>query len=267
MATATILDKILQHKAGEVAAAKARISQKDLEGNFAAATKVRPFQSAMRQRIQQKQPAVVAEIKKASPSKGLIRAQFNPAAHAADYASHGATCLSVLTDEHFFQGSNAYLQEARSACALPVLRKDFMIDNYQIAESKALGADCVLLIVAALDQGLLQDMAAYARGIGLDVLVEVHNQAELQQALVLPTDLIGINNRNLHTFATSLQTTLDLVGEIPQGKLVITESGIHTSKDVKTMLERGVYGFLIGEACMAAEHPGKKLQQLVFNED
>ena len=264
MTTATILDKILQHKASEVAAAKSRMSQKDLENYFAAAGEVRPFQGAMRQRIQRKQAAVIAEIKKASPSKGLIRAHFDPALHAADYASHGAACLSVLTDVHFFQGSNAYLQQARSACKLPVLRKDFMIENYQIAESRALGADCVLLIVAALEQGLMEDMAAYARSIGIDVLVEVHDQAELERALVLPTDLIGINNRNLHTFETSLQTTLNLVGEIPAGKLVITESGIHTPADVKTMLARGVYGFLIGEACMAAELPGQKLQQLVF---
>lgn len=267
MATATILNKILQHKAAEVAAAKSRVSQKDLENSIAAAGPVRPFQAALRQLIQQKQPAVIAEIKKASPSKGLIRADFNPAEHAADYASHGATCLSVLTDKHFFQGSNLYLQQARSACKLPVLRKDFMIENYQIAESRALGADCVLLIVAALEQGLLEDMAAYARSIGLDVLAEVHDYPELQRALVLPTDLIGINNRNLHTFETSLQTTLNLVGEIPEGKLVITESGIHTPADVKTMQERGVHGFLIGEACMAAEHPGQKLRQLVFNED
>ncbi len=264
MATATILNKILQHKAGEVAAAKSRISQKDLESNFAAAGEVRPFQNTMRQRIQQKQAAVIAEIKKASPSKGLIRADFHPAAHAADYALHGAACLSVLTDEHFFQGSNAFLQRARAACTLPVLRKDFMIENYQIAEARAIGADCVLLIVAALEQEQMEDMADYARSIGLDVLVEVHDYAELQRALVLPTDLIGINNRNLHTFATSLQTTLNLIEQIPEGKLVITESGIHTAADVKTMLERGVYGFLIGEACMAAEHPGQKLQQLVF---
>lgn len=264
MATATILDKILKHKAGEVAAAKKRISLQELESSFATAEAVRPFQAAMRQRIQQRQAAVIAEIKKASPSKGLIRAQFNPAEHAVDYAAHGATCLSILTDENFFQGSNAYMQQARAACALPVLRKDFMLENYQIAESRALGADCILLIVAALDQSSLQEMAAYARAIGLDVLVEVHNLAELQLALTLPTDMIGINNRNLHTFATTLQTTLDLVAEIPQDKLVITESGIHTASDVQMMQERGVYGFLIGEACMAAEHPGAKLQALVF---
>lgn len=266
MATATILDKILQHKAGEVAAAKKRISLHELETSFSAANEMRPFQEAMRHRIQQQQPAVIAEIKKASPSKGLIRAQFNPAEHAADYATHGATCLSILTDENFFQGSNAYMQQARAACTLPVLRKDFMIENYQIAESRALGADCILLIVAALEQSRLEEMAVYARAIGLDVLVEVHNHAELQLALALPTDMIGINNRDLHTFATTLQTTLDLVAEIPEGKLVITESGIHAASDVQTMLARGVYGFLIGEACMAAEHPGAKLQALVFNQ-
>ena len=263
MATATVLDKILQHKAGEVAAAKARISQTELESRIEDALAVRPFQAALRHRIQLQQAAVIAEIKKASPSKGVIRAQFDPAVHAADYAAHGATCLSILTDERFFQGSNAYLQQARAACALPVLRKDFMIENYQIAETRVLGADCILLIVAALDQSQLEDMAAYAIAIGLDVLVEVHNHAELQLALALPTDMIGINNRNLHTFATTLQTTFDLAGEIPQDKLIITESGIHTAADVQAMLERGIYGFLIGEACMAAEQPGEMLKQLL----
>jgi indole-3-glycerol phosphate synthase len=265
LATATILDNILQHKAGEVAAAKVSISQSALENRFPTLEQRRPFQQALRQRIEQKQPAVIAEIKKASPSKGLIRAQFDPAAHAQDYAEHGATCLSILTDEKFFQGSNAYLQQARAACSLPVLRKDFMIDAYQIAESRVLGADCILLIVAALEQAQLEDLAAYANDIDIDILVEVHNQAELERALELPTDLIGINNRNLHTFETSLATTLDLIGLIPQDKLIITESGIHTAADVHRMLERGVYGFLIGEACMAAEHPGEKLRQLVFS--
>lgn len=264
MASGTILDKILAHKADEVAAAKNTISQAELERQFPDPGDKRQFQSALREVITRQQPAVIAEIKKASPSKGLIRADFEPARHARDYAAGGATCLSVLTDVQFFQGSNAYLQEARAACELPVLRKDFMIDNYQIAQSKVLGADCILLIVAALEQGQLEDMAAYAKSIDMDVLVEVHDQAELERALILPTDLIGINNRNLHNFETTLQTTFDLVANIPAEKLVITESGIHTTDDVQAMLSRGVYGFLIGEACMRADDPGVMLRNLVF---
>lgn len=264
MASATILDNILAHKAEEVAAAKKAVSQSDLENQFPDPADKRQFQEALRRVIGKQQPAVIAEIKKASPSKGLIRADFNPALHARQYAAGGATCLSVLTDVQFFQGSNGYLQEARAACELPVLRKDFMIDTYQIAESKVLGADCILLIVAALEQAHLEDLAAYAQAIDMDVLVEVHDQAELQRALTLPTDLVGINNRNLHNFETALQTTYDLLATMPAGKLVITESGIHTLDDVQSMLARGVYGFLIGEACMRAQDPGTKLKELVF---
>ena len=264
MATTTILDKILEHKAGEVAAARARVSLNELEQRFPAPDDKREFQVALRKQIQQRTPAVIAEIKKASPSRGLIRADFNPAVHARDYAENGAVCLSILTDENFFQGNDDYLQQARAACNLPVLRKDFMIDVYQIAESKALGADCILLIVAALEQGLMEEMASYASSIGLDILVEVHNHEELLRALELPTELIGINNRNLHTFETSLDITKELVKNIPAGKLVITESGIHSPADVQSMLASGVYGFLIGEACMRADRPGEKLRELIF---
>lgn len=259
----TILETILDHKATEVAAAKRRISQSELEQQFGALAKRRQFQTAMRETILRKQPAVIAEIKKASPSKGLIRADFNPAAHAKDYAVNGATCLSILTDQKFFQGSNDFLQQAKAACELPVLRKDFMIDSYQIAESKALGADCILLIVAAMDQQQLEELAAYANAIDIDVLVEIHNRDELERALQLSTDLIGINNRNLHTFETALQTTLDLLPHIPSGKLLITESGIDSVEDIQKMKAAGVYGFLIGEACMRAEHPGARLKQLI----
>jgi len=259
----TILETILQHKAQEVAAARSRTSQSELEQQFAGLDPRRGFQAAMRETILSKQPAVIAEIKKASPSKGLIRADFNPAVHASDYANNGATCLSILTDEKFFQGSNAFLQQAKAACQLPVLRKDFMIDTYQIAESKALGADCILLIVAAMDQGKLEELAAYASAVDIDILVEVHNREELERALTLPTELIGINNRNLHNFETSLQTTLELVPHIPRDKLVITESGIHTTDDMRKMQDSGVYGFLIGEACMRADNPGVALRSLI----
>lgn len=259
----TILETILDHKATEVAAAKRRISQRELEQQFGDLAERRQFQAAMRETILRKQPAVIAEIKKASPSKGLIRADFDPAAHAQDYAINGATCLSILTDQKFFQGSNDFLQQAKAACELPVLRKDFMIDTYQIAESKALGADCILLIVAAMEQQQLEELAAYANTIDLDVLVEIHNRDELERALRLSTDLIGINNRNLHTFETALQTTLDLLPHIPSDKLLITESGIDSVEDIQKMKAAGVYGFLIGEACMRAEHPGARLKQLI----
>ncbi len=216
----------------------------------------------MRARIAESKSAVIAEIKKASPSKGLIRQDFDPARHAADYAEHGATCLSVLTDEKYFQGADAFLQQARAACKLPVIRKDFMIDPYQIAESRALGADCVLLIVAALDASQLRELAVYARELSLDVLVEVHNNAELEIALELDTDLIGINNRDLHTFTTSLQTSIDLVAGLSDHRLAITESGIHSPEDVALMHRNGIFGFLIGESLMRSEQPGAKLREL-----
>ena len=258
----TILEQILETKAAELAIAKRQRSLSKLDVAISQAPPVRGFSAAMRARIAESKSAVIAEIKKASPSKGLIRQDFDPARHAVDYAEHGATCLSVLTDEKYFQGSDAFLQQARAACKLPVIRKDFMIDPYQIAESRALGADCVLLIVAALDASQLRELAVYAGELSLDVLVEVHNNAELEIALELDTDLIGINNRDLHTFTTSLQTSIDLAAGLSDDRLVITESGIHSPEDVALMHRNGIYGFLIGESLMRSEQPGAKLREL-----
>ena len=258
----TILEQILESKVAEVASAKQNLSLSELEVVISHAEPVRGFSAAMRARITRGKSAVIAEIKKASPSKGLIRQDFDPARHAADYAEHGATCLSVLTDEKYFQGANAFLQDARAACKLPVIRKDFMVDPYQIAESRALGADCVLLIVAALDPSQLQELAVYAGELSLDVLVEVHNEAELKIALELDTDLIGINNRDLHTFTTSLQTSIDLAAELSDDRLVITESGINSLEDVALMHRNGIFGFLIGESLMRSKQPGAKLREL-----
>ncbi|HBW83848.1 MAG TPA: indole-3-glycerol phosphate synthase TrpC [Gammaproteobacteria bacterium] len=258
----TILEQILETKVAEVASAKQNLSLSELEVVISHAEPVRGFSAAMRARITRGKSAVIAEIKKASPSKGLIRQDFDPARHAADYAEHGATCLSVLTDEKYFQGANAFLQDARAACKLPVIRKDFMVDPYQIAESRALGADCVLLIVAALDPSQLQELAVYAGELSLDVLVEVHNEAELKIALELDTDLIGINNRDLHTFTTSLQTSIDLAAELSDDRLVITESGINSLEDVALMHRNGIFGFLIGESLMRSKQPGAKLREL-----
>jgi len=264
LSKATILEQIIANKQLEVAAAKATVSQCELEAKFPSIDQARSFSEAMRERVQSGQVAVIAEIKKASPSKGLIREDFQPAQHAIDYEANGASCLSVLTDNKFFKGSNDYLLQARAACGLPVLRKDFMIDTYQIAESKALGADCILLIVAALQPSQLVELANYANEIDIDILVEVHNQSELEQALRLNTDLIGVNNRNLHNFETSLQTTLDLVAQVPANKVLITESGIHSADDVKRMTDAGVFGFLVGESFMRAPSPGAKLKELMF---
>ena len=258
----TILEQILETKAAELAIAKRQRSLSKLDVAISQAPPVRGFSAAMRARIVESKSAVIAEIKKASPSKGLIRQDFDPARHAVDYAEHGATCLSVLTDEKYFQGADAFLQQARAACKLPVIRKDFMIDPYQIAESRALGADCVLLIVAALDASQLRELAVYAGELSLDVLVEVHNNAELEIALELDTDLIGINNRDLHTFTTSLQTSIDLAAGLSDDRLVITESGIHSPEDVALMHRNGIYGFLIGESLMRSEQPGAKLREL-----
>lgn len=261
----TILDKILERKREEIAERKAAVSLAELELRAAQAEPVRGFTSALARQIAHKRPAVIAEIKKASPSKGLIRKNFDPAAIAASYAEYGATCLSVLTDEDFFQGHDSFLQDARQACSLPVIRKDFMLDPYQIVESRALGADCVLLIVAALSASQLNELAATARETGLDYLVEVHNQAELELALELKPELVGINNRDLHTFKTSLNVTYQLLDAIPDGTLVVTESGILAREDVEEMVSHGVYGFLVGESFMRAADPGLKLQELFFN--
>ncbi|MDY6982459.1 MAG: indole-3-glycerol phosphate synthase TrpC [Pseudomonadota bacterium] len=261
----TILDKILARKREEIAERKAKVSQAALEATCKTMEPCRGFVAALQKQIAHKRPAVIAEIKKASPSKGLIRKNFNPAAIAESYAGHGATCLSVLTDVDFFQGSDAFLQEARAACQLPVIRKDFMIDPYQIAESRVLGADCILLIVAALEREQLRELNDAAVACGLDVLIEVHNKAELDIALDLKPALVGINNRDLHTFKTSLNVTYDLLGDIPAGTAVVTESGILAREDVLDMQKHGVYGFLVGESFMRAVDPGAKLQELFFH--
>ena len=265
MNQATILKKILDRKAEEVAERQAKTSLADLEKQTRTADKCRGFTHALTERISHKRPAVIAEIKKASPSKGLIREHFEPAAIAESYAENGAACLSVLTDKDFFQGDEEYLRQARDACRLPVIRKDFMIDPWQVAESRAIGADCILLIVAALEPARMQELAASAREYGMDFLVEVHNRKELDQALLLDADLIGINNRDLHTFKTSLTVTYELLPHVPDGAAVITESGIHIREDVEEMLDHGVYGFLVGESFMRAQEPGEKLKELFFN--
>jgi indole-3-glycerol phosphate synthase len=222
----------------------------------------RDFVAALQHKLKAGQSAVIAEIKKASPSKGVLRQDFQPALIAKSYAQHGAACLSVLTDEQFFQGHSTYLQHAKAACTLPVLRKDFMIDTYQLYQAKYWGADCILLIVAALDQAQLRDFTALAQQLNLAVLIEVHDGKELDRALQLNTPLIGINNRNLRTFDVSLNTTLDLLSEIPHDKIVITESGILTHQDVRRMREHQVHSFLVGEAFMRAEDPGQALSSL-----
>ncbi|MGR9054272.1 MAG: indole-3-glycerol phosphate synthase TrpC, partial [Gammaproteobacteria bacterium] len=220
------------------------------------------FYRALQAKASALKPAIIAEIKKASPSQGVIREDFKPVDIALDYAMNGAACLSVLTDKDYFQGAEVYLQMVRQRCPLPVLRKDFMIDPYQIHEARALGADCILLIVAALADAQMQELAETASTLGMDVLVEVHDADELERALTLDTPLIGINNRNLRTFETTLDTTLKLSRNIPSERLIVTESGIHTSENVRTMLDNGIYTFLVGEAFMRAESPGRKMREL-----
>ncbi|QDQ25324.1 indole-3-glycerol phosphate synthase TrpC [Chitinimonas arctica] len=259
-----ILQKILATKAEEVAAAKQLKSLAAVRAEAEADRATRDFVGALRDKYLAGQAAVIAEIKKASPSKGVIRADFQPAAIAADYAEHGAACLSVLTDQPYFQGHADYLRAARAACAIPVLRKDFMVDAYQIYEARAMGADCILLIVAALETSQMLEMEAQARELGMAVLVESHDAAELEQAMRLATPLIGINNRNLRSFEVNLQTTLDLLERIPADRIVITESGIVNAADVELMLEHEVYAFLVGETFMREPSPGKALAGL-FN--
>ncbi|KNH21086.1 indole-3-glycerol-phosphate synthase [Pseudomonas syringae] len=267
MSLPTVLENILARKVQEVAERSARVSLAELENLAKAADAPRGFAKALIDQAKTKQPAVIAEIKKASPSKGVIRENFVPADIARSYEKGGATCLSVLTDIDYFQGADAYLQQARAACKLPVIRKDFMIDPYQIVESRALGADCVLLIVSALDDVKMAELAAVAKSVGLDVLVEVHDGDELERALkTLDTPLVGVNNRNLHTFDVNLETTLDLLPRIPRDRLVITESGILNRADVELMEISDVYAFLVGEAFMRAESPGTELQRLFFPE-
>ncbi len=262
--TPDILKKILARKQEEVAAAAAQVDLQTLRDWAQAASPPRGFVAALRQRIETGDAAVIAEIKKASPSKGVLREHFEPAAIAASYERGGAACLSVLTDHDFFQGAPEYLRQARAACSLPVLRKDFMIDLYQVHEARAMGADCILLIAAALDDGLMAELAASAQALGMDVLVEVHDVEELQRALRLSLPVIGINNRNLRTFETTLSTTFDMLEQIPQDCLVVTESGILEVDDVALMRRHGVHAFLVGEAFMKAQDPGAKLQQLFF---
>jgi len=267
MSVPTVLEKILARKAEEVAERRARVSLAELEEQAKVADAPRGFANALIKQAKEKQPAVIAEIKKASPSKGVIREVFIPEDIAKSYEKGGATCLSVLTDIDYFQGSDLFLQQARAACKLPVIRKDFMVDPYQIVEARALGADCVLLIVSALDDVKMAELAAVAKSVGLDVLVEVHDGDELERALkTLDTPLVGVNNRNLHTFEVRLENTLDLLPRIPRDRLVITESGIVNRADVELMEISGVYSFLVGETFMRAENPGAELQRLFFPE-
>ncbi len=264
-AGADILDKILAHKVDEVAQRARQTPLITLRERLRDTAPPRGFIDAIRTRVQSGQPGVIAEIKKASPSKGLIRNDFDPQALARSYATGGATCLSVLTDERFFQGADEFLGQARSACSLPVLRKEFITDSYQLYESRVLGADCVLLIVAALDDELLQAFYRIAQDIGMDVLVEIHDAPELDRALRLEPTLLGINNRNLRTFDTHLSTTLDLLAEVPKQCTVVTESGIATRDDVRLMRDHGVDCFLVGETFMRAPDPGQKLAELFAN--
>ena len=260
----TILRKIIDRKYEEVADRLVKTPLSELEAAIASQTPVRGFAAALKASVNAGRSAVIAEVKKASPSKGVIREQFVPAEIAASYERGGASCLSVLTDVDFFQGGDAYLQQARAACVLPVLRKDFTVDPYQVIEARAIGADAILLIVAALEQSQMVELAAAAAECALDVLVEVHDRAELDRALELDTPLVGINNRDLHSFDTSLDTTTSLLPHMPEDRIVITESGIHTAEDVAAMREHDVNAFLVGEAFMRAEEPGDRLQELFF---
>ena len=257
-----ILQRIVAVKREEVAHARTLHDLSSLREQAQAQTPTRGFAAALRARVAARQPAVIAEVKKASPSKGVLREHFVPADIARSYEAGGAACLSVLTDERFFQGSAAFLQQARAACGLPVLRKDFLIDVYQVVEARAMGADCILLIAACLDDGLMAELEACALELGMDVLVEVHDGAELDRALRLKTPLLGVNNRNLRTFEVSLDTTLDLLHRIPDDRLLVTESGILARADVQRMRSADVHAFLVGEAFMRAADPGQALRDL-----
>lgn len=257
-----ILDKIVAVKREEIAAASRQRDLASLRREAEARTDVRDFAGALRDKIAAGRAAVIAEVKKASPSKGVLREHFVPAEIAASYERHGAACLSVLTDVRFFQGAAAYLQQARAACALPVLRKDFMVDPYQVYEARAMGADCILLIAACLDDTQMADLEAQALALGMAVLVEVHDGAELDRALRLKTPLVGINNRNLRSFEVSLDTTLSLLPRVPADRLLVTESGILGVDDVARMRDANVHAFLVGEAFMRAEDPGAALAKL-----
>jgi indole-3-glycerol phosphate synthase len=259
---ADVLQRILATKREEVAEASAAVSLAQIKAQAGTAGEPRDFSGSIRARIADGQPAVIAEIKKASPSKGVLREEFDPAAIARSYATAGAACLSVLTDQQYFKGSHQDLRTARDACDLPALRKDFIIDPYQIYEARALGADAILLIVAALDKPVMLELEKHAQGLGMAVLVEIHDAAELEAAMSTKTPLLGINNRNLRTFETRLDTTLDLLPAIASDRLVITESGILAAEDVALMRSNGVNGFLVGEAFMRSKDPGKALSRL-----
>jgi len=262
MSQPDILQKILRRKVEEVVARSSKLSMRELAKQVEAVAPARGFVRAIETKIAAGHAAVIAEIKKASPSKGLLRENFNPAEIARSYEEGGAACLSVLTDADFFQGHEDYLKQARAACSLPVIRKDFIIDPYQVYEARAMGADCILLIVAALGDTMLLELSQLADQLGMDVLVEVHDAGELVRALSLPLKLIGINNRNLRTFETSLQTSIDLLADIDADRIVVTESGIHSIDDVKLMRGHHVNAFLVGEAFMRADDPGRQLKSL-----
>jgi indole-3-glycerol phosphate synthase len=260
---ADILERILARKRVELEAARAKVPLAEMQRRAAATEPPRDFVAAVRAKIAAGRPAVIAEIKKASPSKGLLRAEFDPGQIARSYEAGGAACLSVLTDRDFFQGAPEHLAQARAACGLPVLRKDFVTEPYQVFESRAMGADCILLIAAALARQDMQGLEASARSLGLAVLVEVHDDRELESALTLATPLIGINNRDLRTFKTRLETTLGLLPRIPAGRIIVTESGISGPADVSMMRSKGVTGFLIGEAFMRVPDPGRALAEFI----
>lgn len=257
-----ILKKILARKAEEVSERSNRISMRELGARVESMPAPRPFAEALRARVSTGGAAVIAEIKCASPSRGVLRKNFDPGAIARDYEASGAAALSVLTDHDFFAGDDAHLMDARAACSLPVLRKDFTIDAYQVYEARVLGADCILLIVAALGDAAINDLAGLAVHLGMDVLVEVHDASELERVLHLDRLMLGINSRNLRTFETSLDTVVELLGAIPDDRLVVAESGIHTRDDVQRLRDEGVHVFLVGEAFMRAEHPGERLASL-----
>ncbi len=257
-----ILNKIVAVKHQEIAAAKKKVSLEAMRADAESRVLTRDFEGALRAKISAGRAAVIAEVKKASPSKGVLREDFIPADIAQSYAEHGAACLSVLTDRQFFQGQPDYLKQARASCDLPVLRKDFMVDPYQVYEARAMGADCILLIAACLDDAQMRDLEAIALGLNMAVLVEVHDAAELERALRLKTPLVGINNRNLKTFEVSLDTTLGMLGQVPADRLLVTESGIASASDVQRLRAAGVHAFLVGEAFMRADDPGAALSQL-----
>ena len=260
--TPDILKRILARKVEEVDERVRKVGKEELAQRVAQAGTPRGFIEHLQDRLQAGQAAVIAEIKKASPSRGLLREDFNPGQIAASYEKGGAACLSVLTDVDFFKGADAYLQQARAASSLPVLRKDFIVDPYQVYEARVLGADAVLLIVAALNDARLLELLQLTRDLGMNALVEVHDSVELERALAIPAPLLGINNRDLRSFETSLDVTLDLLEQIPEDRIVVTESGIHTVEDVSLMRARGVNAFLVGEAFMKAPEPGKRLAEL-----